>query len=33
MSILETLNSLYLAALGIKEDPEETEEDSEKKEQ
>nr|DAT43099.1 MAG TPA: hypothetical protein [Bacteriophage sp.] len=33
MSILETLNSLYLAALGVKEDPEETEEDSEKKEQ
>jgi phage protein len=33
MSILETLNSLYLAALGVKEDSEETEEDSEKKEQ
>ena len=33
MSILETLNSLYLAALGVREDSEETEEDTEKKEQ
>ena len=33
MSILETLNSLYLAALGVKEDSEETEEDSEETEE